>query len=101
MKIAGLTFKGITLKIKCEVMGMEIRLADLYPLADQELHGQIYLQDLSEQCANLEGKVIGIMDRLSSYDRQILETYIDLRNELEYQSVRIAIKLADRRIGSL
>lgn len=73
---------------------MEARLADLYPLADRELQGQIYLQDLSEQCAHLELQVLKIMQKLPPSERQILQAYIDLRNELEFQSVKIAMKLA-------
>lgn len=73
---------------------MEDRLSDLYTLADKELSPQIYLQDLSEQCANMEQKVRKIMEKLSRSDRLVLQGYIDLRDELEYQSVKVAMKLS-------
>ena len=73
---------------------MDDRLLDLYALADRENLGQLYLQDLSEQCSNLEMRLREIMEHLPQADREILASYIDLRDELEFQSVKTAIKVA-------
>lgn len=73
---------------------MNDRLLDLYALADREHLGQSYLQDLSEQCGYLELQVIEIMEKLPLRQQDILKNSIDLRNELEFQSVKAAIKVA-------
>ena len=73
---------------------MDSRLKDLYGLADQQHLAQLYLRELSEQCANLELRVMEIAEALPDEQREILECYMDLRNELEYQSVKVAMKVA-------
>lgn len=73
---------------------MDARLMDLYALADEENLGQIYLQVLSEQCGHLEEQVREIMEELPASQQQILQSYMDLRNELEFQSVKVALKVA-------
>lgn len=73
---------------------MDARMMDLYALADRENLSQMYLQELSEQCGHLELQLIGIMENLPTDKRKILEAYIDMRNELEFQSVKVALKVA-------
>ena len=73
---------------------MDDRLLDLYALADREYLSQVYLQELSEQCGHLELQVREMMENLPLTQQQILESYMDLRNELEYQSVKAAIRMA-------
>lgn len=48
--------------------------------------------DLAEHCAHLEARVRGIMEKLSPEDRETLESYLDMRDELEYQSVKTALR---------
>lgn len=73
---------------------MDDRLLDLYVLSDREHLAQIYLQELSERCGYLESQIREMMESLPTGQGQILESYMDLRNELEFQSVKIALKIA-------
>ncbi len=72
---------------------MESRLSDLYRLPQDLTEQDIYLQDLAVQCAHLESRVLGLMDSLSPEDRSILEAYIAARNDLEFCSVKRALKI--------
>ncbi len=72
---------------------MNARLKDLYDFPCKLSEDDIYLQDLAEQCAHLEDKILGIADSLSWDARAILEDYISTRNELEFQSVKRALKI--------
>ena len=54
----------------------------------------VYLQELAEQCARLEERVRALAEKLSDNDRQLLEGYLDLRDELEYQSVKTALRFS-------
>lgn len=73
---------------------MEERLRDLYRLPEGVLPQDVYLLDLAEQCAHLEVRVREMMENLSGHDRGILETYLELRDELEYQTVKAALRFS-------
>ena len=49
-----------------------------------------YLLSLRENCALTEQRLLEIADKLCDEDRQYILAYIDIRNELEYQSVLAA-----------
>ncbi len=72
---------------------MDPRLSDLYKLPQDLAEQDIYLQDLAAHCAHLENRVLGILDSLCPDDRAVIEDYIEARNELEYQSVKRALKI--------
>ena len=71
---------------------MDERLADLYQIPEHVLPQDIYLQDLSEQCSRLEEQVRAIVSRLPRKQQQIMEAYLDIRDELEFQSVKVAMR---------
>ena len=71
---------------------MEARIADLYQLPDITQYQDVDVLILRESCAVLEEKVQNIADCLSNHDRQIIEAYIDIRNELEFETVKTALR---------
>lgn len=71
---------------------MEDILQDFYNLPNIEKYESICLQTLSEQCNAYEEKVCAIMSHLSDQDRQILQIYIDLRNDLEIETFKTALR---------
>lgn len=73
---------------------MDDRILDLYKLSDREKSHEMYLMDMREQCAGMERRVFEILEKLSTEDRQIVEAYLDIRNELEFQSVKAALKFS-------
>ena len=73
---------------------MEERIRDLYRLPEGVLPQDVYLLDLAEQCAQLEVRVREMMENLSGHDRGILESYLELRDELEYQTVKAALRFS-------
>ena len=48
--------------------------------------------DLSEQCARLEEQVRTIASLLPPKEQQIIEAFLDIRDELEFQSVKVAMQ---------
>ena len=48
--------------------------------------------DLSEQCSQLEERVRDIASRLPPKEKQIIEAFLDIRDELEFQSVKVAMQ---------
>ena len=73
---------------------MNERLTDLYRVPERSLPQDIYLMDLAEECAHMEERVRDLMTRLPDSDRELLESYLDIRNELEFQSVKIALRFS-------
>ncbi|MGN0999863.1 MAG: hypothetical protein ACI4PO_09950 [Faecousia sp.] len=73
---------------------MEERLKVLYRIPEKVLPQDVYLQDLAEQCAGLETRVRDIMEGLPAHDRQVPESYPDMRDELEYQTVKTALRFS-------
>ena len=71
---------------------MDGRRKDLYTIPEHVLPQDIYLQDLSEQCARLEEQVRAIASLLPPKEQQIIEAFLDIRDELEFQSVKVAMQ---------
>ena len=71
---------------------MNERLNDLYRIPDRVLPQEVHLLDLAEQCAQLEQRVRDVTERLSGDDRELLSSYLDMRDELEYQTVKLALR---------
>lgn len=71
---------------------MEDRLVDLYSVPNIEQYEDIHLMTLREHCLALESKLEDIKMRMDDKDRQALESYIDMRNELEFQSIKTALR---------
>ena len=71
---------------------MEDRLSALYHLPDIAQLEDVHLVTLREHCGALEERVRFILEGMSDGDRQIVETYIEMRDELELQSVKVALR---------
>ena len=71
---------------------MEKRIEDLYWLPNIELYSDTNLLSLRETCATLEEQVYEIIDRLSEHDGEILKAYIYARDDLEFESVKTALR---------
>ena len=71
---------------------MQNYLKDLCNAVDIEKAAELDLLALSEQCAALEERVYALADRLTKADRQILQDYIDTRNDLECEALRAALR---------
>lgn len=72
---------------------MKERLSDFYHALGIQECQDIHLLTLREQCDTLEYQIADILDRISYHDRCIIETYIDLRNDLEFESIKTAFRL--------
>ncbi len=75
---------------------MEDRIVDLYRVPNVEEYEDMHLMTLREQCLALEEKLEKVMEGMPLSDRQILESYLDMRNELEFQSVKVALRWGKR-----
>ena len=71
---------------------MNNRLKDLYTIPNQVMEQDIYLLDLSEQCAVLEEQVRTLAQTLPPKQRSTIEAFLDIRDELEFQTVKVAMK---------
>ncbi len=72
---------------------MDPRLSILYKLPAEPSSEEIYLQDLAEHCACLEDRVHSILDSLSPADRSTIESYLAVRDDLEFYSVKRALRI--------
>lgn len=83
------------IQIYLEMNSMLDNTKDLYafPGASEK---DIYLQDLKMQCADLEERVLYIAENLSTEQRQIVETYISMRDEMEHQSIKTALRCGSK-----
>ena len=73
---------------------LDERLKDLYRIPKQNLPQDVYLLELAEHCAYLEERVRVFIEGLPEEDRVMLESYLDVRDELEYQSVKTALRFS-------
>ena len=71
---------------------MDERLLDLYRLPNIADYEDVHLLTLRENCAVLEDQVRDVLSRVSDHDRYILQAYIDMRNELEFETVKTALR---------
>lgn len=75
---------------------MEDRMIDFYRLPSISEYEEICLLTLRENCSCLEMQVLDILDNLPDHDRQVIESYIDMRNELEFETVKTALRWGKR-----
>lgn len=68
------------------------RLKDFYTIPERVVHQDIYLEDLSEQCAVMEERVRRIAEELPELQRMIIEDFLNIRDELEFQTVKVAMR---------
>ena len=67
-------------------------IKDLCNAVDIDKMTGLDLLALSEQCDILEEQVYALLDRLPYNDREILQDYIDTRNDLECESLKAALR---------
>lgn len=75
---------------------MARQLADIYKLPDIEKYEDIHLLTLGEHCAVLEDRVCAIAKTLPDEQRQIIEAYISMRDDLEVESIKTALRWGKR-----
>ena len=72
---------------------MHEKMKPLYSTPEWVVPQEVGLQYLSEQCAHLEEKVRTIAARLPANERQTIEAYIDLRDDLEVLCIKTAMRI--------
>ena len=75
---------------------MDDRIKDLYRAPDIREYENFHLETLSESCAVLEEKVYAIIQTLPEQKRQVIEEYIHTRDDLEVESVKVAMRMGKR-----
>ena len=71
-------------------------VSNLYTIPNIDNYQDLRLQDLSEHCAALEAKVYAVAKRLTDKDRQLLESYIHTRDDLEIETIKAALRWGKR-----
>ena len=71
---------------------MQNYLKDLCNAVDIEKAADLDLLALSEQCAVLEERIYALAAQLSKADHQLLQDYIDTRNDLECEALKTALR---------
>ena len=72
--------------------GVDGQVTNLYKLPGIEQFEDLHLLTLSENCAVLEERVYRLAKTLPDSKRQILEAYISVRNDLEVETVKTALR---------
>lgn len=70
---------------------MDKRLSNLYTLPDQNGEQSLYLLELRDHCSRLEYELLEAAEGLPAHLRVLIEGYIEIRDELEFQSVKAAL----------
>jgi len=71
---------------------MDNGIMNLYQLPNIGKYEDVHLLSLWENCAAMEEQLEAVKDRMSDHDRQILECYLDMRNDLEYETFKTALR---------
>ena len=77
---------------------MDKRLIDLYAVPNIENYEDVHLMTLREHCLELESKLEDVKLRMNTDDRLLLDSYIDMRDELEFQSIKMALRWGKQHI---
>lgn len=71
---------------------MNAKLNDLYAFPEDISDVDIYIEDLALHCRQLEDRIQELLENLSPEHRELLLSYLDLRDELEVYTVQKAIR---------
>ena len=71
---------------------MDAHITDLYKLPNIAQFEDLDLLTLSESCAILEEQVYQIARALPDGKRQVIEAYISMRNDLEVETFKTALR---------
>ena len=75
---------------------MKENIWDLYRLPNIGEYEDVSLQSLGEACAKLEEQLYMIANTLPEKERQIIHAYISIRNDLEVETVKTALRWGKR-----
>lgn len=71
---------------------MDDRLRELYRVPNRKEYENLHLETLRENCAVLEERVLAIARILPEQKRQVIEEYIHSRDDLEVETVKMALR---------
>lgn len=71
---------------------VDAQVTDLYKLPNISQYADLDLLTLSESCAALEAQGYRIAKTLPDSKRQIIEAYISIRNDLEVETFKTALR---------
>lgn len=75
---------------------MDKRLADFYDIPNIKEYEDTCIQVLRENCTVLEEELRNLAGKLPDYERQVIEAYVDIRDELEFESIKTALRWGKR-----
>ena len=71
---------------------MDDEILSFYRMSDIAKYEDIHLLSLRDNCAAMEDRLEAVKERMPEHDRQILECYLDIRNDLEYETFKTALR---------
>ncbi len=71
---------------------MNPNVADFYSVPNIQEMEDISLQQLREVCLTLEDRLRYVIEDLPDSQRCVVEAYLDARDELEFQTVKAALR---------
>ena len=71
-------------------------ILNIYRLPDIERYQDVDLLMLSERCAAMEEKVYALAAELPENQRRIIEEYVNVRNDLDVETFKAALRLGKR-----
>ena len=75
---------------------MDKRMKDLYDFPGFERVRDVELQELAIQCAELEEQILRNMEEIPEEERYLLESYMEVRDEMEFLHVKAALRIGKR-----
>ncbi len=78
---------------------MKEAMYSLYRIPEEILPRNDYLLELTEQCHRLEQQLRDIAEQIPMEHHMIIEAFLDIRDELELQSVKQAMLFVKRSKG--
>ena len=75
---------------------MENGIMDLYCLPDIQDYEDVDLLALRKACTEMEEKLGSVMKRIPEKDAQLLRCYMQMRDLLEYETVKTALRWGKR-----
>ena len=75
---------------------MDDRLKALYSVPDSADYADTCLQSLQESCLVLETQLREMTEELPEHNRHIIEAYLDIRDELEFETIKMALRWGKR-----
>ena len=75
---------------------MENGIMDLYCLPDIQDYEDVDLLALRKACTEMEEKIESVMKQIPEKDVQLLRCYMKMRDRLEYETVKTALRWGKR-----